>query len=224
MFDSIALKYDFLNHFLSFGIDRSWRRKAIRAISAYKKKPLILDVATGTGDLAIEALRIDPVKVTGIDISTKMLEEGKRKVEEKGLTAKIDLVCADSENIPFADNSFDVAMVAFGVRNFTDPLKGLSEMKRVLNNGGMIMVLEFSKPKGIIFRKLYDFYSFRFLPLVGKIVSKDKAAYHYLPESIRKFPDNESFLELLQQAGFSETRQTRLSGGIASIYTGFSYK
>jgi demethylmenaquinone methyltransferase/2-methoxy-6-polyprenyl-1,4-benzoquinol methylase len=224
MFDSIALKYDFLNHFLSFGVDRSWRRKAIRTISAYKKKPLILDVATGTADLAIEAMKIDPVKITGIDISTKMLEEGKRKIEEKGLNGKIELICADSESIPFSDNSFDVAMVAFGVRNFTDPLKGLSEMNRVLNKGGMIMVLEFSKPKGMIFRTLYDFYSFRFLPLAGKLVSRDKSAYTYLPESIRKFPDNELFLELLKKAGFTETRQIRLSGGIASIYTGFSYK
>lgn len=224
MFDSIALKYDFLNHFLSFGIDRFWRRKAIRTISAYKKNPVILDVATGTADLAIEAMRIDPVKITGIDISTMMLREGRKKIEEKGLTGKIDLVCADSENIPFDDHSFDVAMVAFGVRNFTDPLKGLSEMRRVLNERGMIMVLEFSKPKGFFFKALYDFYSLNFLPLIGRLVSKDQSAYRYLPESIRKFPDNELFLELLQKAGFSDTRQIRLSGGIASIYTGFSGK
>jgi demethylmenaquinone methyltransferase/2-methoxy-6-polyprenyl-1,4-benzoquinol methylase len=222
MFDSIALKYDFLNHFLSFGIDRFWRRKAIRTISAYKKNPVILDVATGTADLAIEAMRIDPVKITGIDISTKMLEEGRKKIERKGLVGKIELVCADSENIPFDNNSFDVAMVAFGVRNFTDPLKGLSEMKRVLNENGMIMVLEFSKPKGVIFRTMYDFYSLGFLPLVGRLVSKDKSAYRYLPDSIRKFPNNELFLDMLQKAGFADTRQIRLSGGIASIYTGFS--
>ena len=219
MFDSIAWRYDFLNHFLSFGIDRKWRKKAIRIISRHKKN-LILDVATGTGDLAIAAMRLDPSKITGIDISPNMLEIGRKKIEKMGLSGKISLVTADSENIPFDDNIFDVAMVAFGVRNFSDPLKGLSEMRRVLNVGGMIMVLEFSKPAGFFFRPVFNFYFRNVLPFFGKLFSKDNEAYRYLPESVMQFPDNEAFLELLHKAGFSGTRQVKLTGGIASIYTG----
>lgn len=220
MFDSIAWRYDFLNHFLSFSIDRLWRKKAIKEISKLKKNPSILDVATGTGDLAIAAMKLNPSKVTGIDISKKMLEFGKKKIERKGLTGTIDLIEGDSENIPFTDNYFDVAMVAFGVRNFADPLKGLSEMKRVVRKSGMIMVLEFSKPSGLIFRAVYNFYFRNILPFFGKLFSRDKSAYRYLPESVMKFPDNEEFLGLLTQAGFSGTRQIKLTGGVASIYTG----
>jgi demethylmenaquinone methyltransferase/2-methoxy-6-polyprenyl-1,4-benzoquinol methylase len=221
MFDSIAWRYDFLNHLLSFSIDRTWRKKAIREISRLKKNPAILDVATGTGDLAIASLKLNPSKVTGIDISKKMLEYGKIKIERKGLTGRIDLIQGDSEKIPFEDNCFDVAMVAFGVRNFSDPLKGLSEMKRVVRKSGMIMVLEFSKPSGIVFRTVYNFYFRNILPFFGKLFSKDKSAYKYLPDSVRKFPDNEDFLRLLSQAGFSQTQQKKLTGGVASIYTGF---
>jgi demethylmenaquinone methyltransferase/2-methoxy-6-polyprenyl-1,4-benzoquinol methylase len=220
MFDSIAWRYDFLNHFLSFSIDRLWRKKAIKEISKLKKNPSILDVATGTGDLAVAAMKLNPSKVTGIDISKKMLEFGKKKIERKGLTGTIDLIEGDSENIPFTDNCFDVAMVAFGVRNFADPLKGLSEMKRVVRKSGMIMVLEFSKPSGMIFRAVYNFYFRNILPFFGKLFSRDKSAYRYLPESVMKFPDNEEFLGLLAQAGFSGTRQIKLTGGVASIYTG----
>jgi len=220
MFDSIAWRYDFLNHFLSFGIDRLWRRRAIRIISKFCKNPHILDVATGTGDLAIAAMKLNPSKITGIDISQKMLEIGKEKINRKGFSGKIELIPGDSENIPFADNVFDVAMVAFGVRNFSDPLKGLSEMKRVIRNGGLIMVLEFSKPSGFPFRPVYNFYFRNILPFFGKLFSKDKAAYSYLPDSVMKFPDNDEFLKLLVLAGFSETRQIKLTGGVASIYTG----
>lgn len=220
MFDSIAWRYDFLNHFLSFNIDRLWRKKAIRIISKSHKNPIILDVATGTGDLAIAAMKLNPSKITGIDISKKMLEIGKVKIDRKGFSAKIELMQADSENIPFGDNIFDVAMVAFGVRNFSDPLKGLSEMKRVLRNNGMILVLEFSKPSGFPFRPVYNFYFRNILPFFGNLFSKDKAAYKYLPESVMKFPDNEDFLRLLRQAGFSGTNQIKLTGGVASIYTG----
>jgi demethylmenaquinone methyltransferase/2-methoxy-6-polyprenyl-1,4-benzoquinol methylase len=220
MFDSIAWRYDFLNHFLSFSIDRLWRKKAIKEISKLKKNPSILDVATGTGDLAIAAMKLNPSKVTGIDISKKMLEFGKKKIERKGLTGTIDLIEGDSENIPFTDNYFDVAMVAFGVRNFADPLKGLSEMKRVVRKSGMIMVLEFSRPSGLIFRAVYNFYFRNILPFFGKLFSRDKSAYRYLPESVMKFPDNEEFLGLLEQAGFSAARQIKLTGGVASIYTG----
>lgn len=220
MFDSIAWRYDFLNHFLSLSIDRLWRRKAIRIISAHCKNPRILDVATGTADLAIAAMRINPSGVTGIDISEKMLVIGKQKILKKGLSEKIELIYGDSENIPFADNTFDVAMAAFGVRNFADPLKGLSEMKRVLRKDGLIMVLEFSKPKGLIVRPVYNFYFRNLLPFFGKFFSKDKSAYYYLPESVMRFPDNEEFLSLLTKAGFKHTKQIKLTGGIASIYTG----
>ena len=220
MFDSIAWRYDFLNHFLSFGIDRIWRRRAVRIISQLYQNPEILDVATGTGDLAITAMRTNPLKITGIDISQKMLEIGKDKIRRKGFSGKIELMHGDSENIPFEDDLFDVSMVAFGVRNFSDPLKGLMEMKRVTRNGGMILVLEFSKPSGFLFRKVYNFYFTKILPFVGKLFSKDKSAYSYLPDSVYKFPDNEKFLELLTKAGFCETRQEKLTGGVASIYTG----
>lgn len=220
MFDSIAWRYDFLNHFLSFNFDRLWRRRAISIISKSYKKPYILDVATGTGDLAIAAIRINPSGIKGIDISRKMLEIGKEKVERKGLAGKIDLIPGDSEKIPFDDNMFDVAMVAFGVRNFSDPLTGLKEMRRVIRNGGMIMVLEFSKPSGFPFKPLYNFYFKNILPLFGRLFSKDKAAYRYLPDSVMKFPDNQEFLNLLVHAGYSETHQIKLTGGVASIYTG----
>jgi ubiquinone/menaquinone biosynthesis methyltransferases len=220
MFDSIAWKYDFLNHFLSLNIDRLWRRRAIKIISQSYKSPNILDVATGTGDLAIAAMKLNPAKITGIDISHKMLEIGKEKVEKKGFAGKIDLIQGDSEKIPFINNTFDVAMVAFGVRNFSDPVKGLSEMNRVIRNGGMIMVLEFSKPTGFPIKPLYNFYFRNILPFFGRLFSKDKDAYNYLPDSVMKFPDNEEFLKLLVEAGWSETHQVKLTGGVASIYTG----
>jgi demethylmenaquinone methyltransferase/2-methoxy-6-polyprenyl-1,4-benzoquinol methylase len=220
MFDSIAWRYDFLNHFLSFNFDRLWRRRAIKLISKSYKSPKILDVATGTGDFALEAMKLNPSKISGIDISCKMLEIGRKKVEKKGFSGKIDLIYGDSEKIPFDDNIFDVAMVAFGVRNFSDPIKGLLEMQRVIRRGGMIMVLEFSKPSGFPFKPIYNFYFRNILPLFGRLFSKDKAAYSYLPDSVMKFPDNEEFLQLLVRAGCSDTRQIKLTGGVASIYTG----
>ena len=220
MFDSIAWRYDFLNHFLSFNIDRLWRRRAIKIISKSYRSPLILDVATGTGDLAIAAMKLNPSGITGIDISNKMLEIGREKVKRLGFSEKIELIPGDSENISFDDNIFDVAMVAFGVRNFSDPLQGLVEMRRVIQKGGMIMVLEFSKPSGFPFKPLYNFYFRNILPLFGRLFSRDKAAYSYLPDSVMRFPDNEMFLGLLGQAGFSDTHQIKLTGGVASIYTG----
>jgi len=221
MFDSIAWRYDFLNHFLSFGIDRCWRRRAIRIISQTHINPaMILDVATGTGDLAIAALKLNPGLITGIDISLKMLEEGREKVRRRGFSDRICLVEGDSESIGFGDNTFDVAMVAFGVRNFTDPVKGLLEMNRVLHPGGLVMILEFSKPAGLLFRQLFNFYFLRILPLIGKIFSKNTTAYRYLPESVLQFPDNEKFVELVRKAGFTSVNQKKLTGGVASIYTG----
>lgn len=221
MFDSIAFRYDFLNHLLSFNIDRFWRKRAISVISETHKNPGILDVATGTGDLAIAAMKLDPVHVTGIDISRKMLEAGKEKIRKKGLSDRIDLLQGDSENIPFSDGSFDVVMVAFGVRNFSDRFKGLSEMNRVLNEKGLIMVLEFSRPERFLFKQMYYFYFRRLLPFIGKLFSRNSTAYSYLPESVMQFPDNEQFMGLMRSAGFSGVRQRKLTGGIASIYTGF---
>jgi demethylmenaquinone methyltransferase/2-methoxy-6-polyprenyl-1,4-benzoquinol methylase len=220
MFDDIAPRYDFLNHLLSFGVDRWWRRKAVSVISETHKNPRILDVATGTCDLAITALRLDPRHITGIDISSKMLESGRQKIRKKGLEGRIDLVHAGSENIPFSPGSFDVAMVAFGARNFSDILKGLSEMHRVLDENGMIMVLEFSKPRGFPFRQLYLFYFRMLLPLIGRIFSGNTTAYSYLPDSVMHFPDYEQFLDLMISAGFIKVRYRKLTGGIACIYTG----
>jgi demethylmenaquinone methyltransferase/2-methoxy-6-polyprenyl-1,4-benzoquinol methylase len=220
MFDSIAWRYDFLNHFLSFGIDNLWRRRVIRIISKSYKNPYILDVATGTADLAIAAIKLNPTKITGIDISGNMISIGKEKIKKKGLSGIIELIEGDSEKILFSDNTFDVAMVAFGVRNFSDPLKGLSEMNRVIRNGGMIIVLEFSKPTSLLFGPVYNFYFRNILPNMGKIFSKNKGAYSYLHDSVMKFPDNEKFIQLLKEAGFINNQQLKLTGGVASIYTG----
>jgi demethylmenaquinone methyltransferase / 2-methoxy-6-polyprenyl-1,4-benzoquinol methylase len=224
MFDDIASDYDFLNHFLSFGIDRIWRKKAVRMISRKHEHPEILDVATGTGDLAIAALKTDPLHITGIDISEKMLEAGRKKIRDKGLSERIDLVAGESERILFTDNKFDVVMSAFGVRNFADPFAGLTEMGRVLRSGGFILILEFSRPSAFPFRQIYKFYFLHILPLIGKLISKNNTAYRYLPETVMTFPENEEFLELLKKAGFSDVKQKRLSFGIASIYTGIIYK
>ena len=221
MFNSIARRYDFLNCFLSFGIDRIWRKRAVKIIARQYKNPYILDIATGTADLAIAAAKISGAKIIGIDISEKMLEIAEKKIIKKRLSDRISLIRADSENIPFPDNNFDVAMVAFGVRNFSDLSKGLSEMHRILRNSGMIVVLEFSKPQGFIFGHLYNFYLKRILPLIGRLFSGNKVAYSYLPDSVSRFPDNEDFLKMLSDAGFSETRLIKLTGGIAGIYTGF---
>lgn len=220
MFDSIAGSYDFLNHFLSFGIDRLWRRKAIRTLRGRYYNPLILDVATGTADLALSALKLSPRKVTGIDISENMLALGRKKVEGKGFSTTIELLRCESENIVFGDAIFDIAMVAFGVRNFRDPLRGLSEMNRVLKQGGTVMVLEFSKPSWFPFKQLYYFYFLHILPLIGRLFSGSNNAYSYLPESVLGFPDNESFMRMLRAAGFAPVNQIKLTGGIASIYTG----
>ncbi len=220
MFDSIAFRYDFLNHFLSFGVDKCWRKKAINIISGKYTKPEILDVATGTGDLAIAAMKLIPAHIKGIDVSDKMLRVGREKIRKKGLSGVIELQRGDSEMISFSNDTFDVAMVAFGVRNFSNPLDGLKEMNRVLKPGGMIMVLEFSKPSGFPFRQIYYLYFLSILPFIGRIFSGNRKAYSYLPESVMQFPDNDKFIELLYNAGFSALNQEKLTGGIASIYTG----
>lgn len=220
MFDSIAWRYDFLNRLLSFGIDRIWRRKAVRKISESFMDPEIIDVATGTGDLAIEAVKQGAAKVTGIDISEKMLEIGRQKIKARNLENVIELIKCDSENISFEDNTFDAAMAAFGVRNFRDPVKGLSEMRRVVNHGGLVVILEFSKPDGFIFKHLYNFYFTNFLPFTGAFFSRQKKAYRYLNESVMGFADKENFIQMMRESGLSEIKQTRMTGGIATIYTG----
>lgn len=220
MFNNIARYYDFLNHFLSLGIDRRWRKKAIATLA--KKQPkLILDVATGTGDLAIEAYQqLKPEKIIGIDISTKMLEIGRTKLEKKQLDQFITLEEGDSEKLPFADDSFDAVVVAFGVRNFANVEAGLREIVRVLRPGGQAVVLEFSKPKSFPFKQGYNFYFKYVLPTIGKITSKDKKAYGYLYESVQAFPEGEQFVDLLHHIGLNETTCTALTMGICSIYTG----
>jgi len=217
MFDNISTHYDFLNHFLSLGIDKRWRRKAIRLLRPYTPRQ-ILDIATGTGDFAIQALRLNPEKVVGVDISRGMLERGKAKLKKRGLEEKIELIYGDSENLQFKDNKFDAIIVAFGVRNFQDLNLGLSEMLRVLNSGGVVAVLEFSKPGRFPFKQVYDFYFKNILPFIGRKISNDHAAYTYLPESVQAFPEGNDFLKVLEKVGFKNTKCLPLTFGISSIY------
>jgi len=219
MFDNIAPKYDFLNHFLSFGIDKIWRRKAIRLLMKYNPAN-ILDVATGTGDFAIESLKTGAQKVVGVDISEEMLAVGRVKIEKLGLGNRIVLQQGDSEELKFSDNSFDAVTVAFGVRNFENLSKGIDEIFRVLKPGGIVCVLEFSKPRYFPVKQLYTFYSFYILPFLGRLFSNDKSAYRYLPESVEVFPDGEDFLAVLMKSGFTQTIQHRQTFGVATIYTG----
>ncbi len=219
MFNNIAPRYDLLNRILSMGIDKGWRTKAINFFK--NDSPLhLLDVATGTADFAIAALKINPKKITGIDISEGMLALGRKKIINKGLQHTIELVYGDSENLPFANATFDGAMVAFGVRNFGDLNKGLQEINRVLKPGARLVVLEFSRPEKFPFKQLCGFYFRYILPAVGKLVSKDSAAYTYLPESVKVFPYGDAFLGKLKDAGFLQTIQKQLTFGIASIYSG----
>ncbi|TAF63070.1 MAG: bifunctional demethylmenaquinone methyltransferase/2-methoxy-6-polyprenyl-1,4-benzoquinol methylase UbiE [Cytophagales bacterium] len=218
MFDRIARSYDFLNHFLSLGIDIYWRRRAL-AWLRQKNPTYILDVATGTADLALMAQKVLPAHTTiGIDISEKMLEIGRQKIEKKQLKDKITLYSGDSEQINFQENTFDAAMVAFGVRNFENPIKGLSEIRRVLKDKGTILVLEFSKPRLFPFKQLYNFYFSFILPLIGRIFSRDKEAYTYLPESVQQFPDGKAFGEMLQKAGFGAVQIKTMTLGVVSVY------
>lgn len=217
MFDQIAPKYDFLNHFLSLGIDKLWRKKAIRILSAYKYD-VLLDVATGTGDFAIAASKLNPTKIIGFDLSEQMLNVGRVKVDRLGLNKLIEFQKGDSEAMPFQDKQFNAITVAFGVRNFENLQNGLKEFHRVLKDDGVAVILEFSKPKYFPMKQLYLFYFFKILPFVGRMVSKDQSAYSYLPESVMAFPDDLKFLKLLQEIGFSRTMQKRLTFGIATIY------
>ncbi len=219
MFDTISGNYDFLNHFLSFGVDIGWRKKAIKLLQKDNPK-LILDVATGTGDFAIQALKLNPEKVIGIDISEGMLEVGRKKMIDRGYDKVIEMRSGDSEKLPFEENKFDAIIVAFGVRNFEDLQKGLGEMLRVLKPGGRVVILECSNPKSIWFRPIYLFYFKVITPLVGKIFSKDPAAYSYLPESVSAFPDGKDFTFILDQVGYKNTSCRPLTFGISSLYSG----
>jgi len=220
MFNHIATKYDFLNRFLSAGIDIGWRKKAIKEISNINPL-LILDVATGTADLAILSTKIlTPKKVIGIDISEGMLEIGKMKVKKRGLEHIIELKNGDSECLPFSDNTFDAVTVAFGVRNFQNLMIGLAEIKRVIKPGGKMVVLEFSKPTFPIVKQLYSLYMNIITPWAGKFFSKNKEAYSYLDKSIKLFPESEDFIHLLNTLDFRETYCKKLSFGICSIYCG----
>ena len=216
MFNNVADTYDFLNHFFSLGIDKLWRKKLVNLIS--KEQPIkLLDVATGTGDLAIAESVIPNIQITGIDISEGMLEVGKAKVKQKQIN-NIQLQLGDSENIELATDSFDAVSVAFGVRNFENLEKGLLEMQRVLKPGKKLFVLEFSKPSNFIFRSIYYLYFFYILPFVGRIVSKDSSAYSYLPESVKNFPSGKEFVEVLQKCNFKGIECKTLFFGISSIY------
>ena len=219
MFDDISGKYDFLNHFFSFGIDHLWRKKLVRLLAP--SKPLsILDVACGTGDLALSLARLRPQRIVGIDISEKMLEIGRQKISRKGQEPVIRLQQGDAEHIPFPDNTFDAVTVAFGVRNFDDLGLGLSEMRRVLKPGGCMLILEFSHPAAFPMKQLYGFYSHAVIPAVGRLISGSRTAYTYLPQSVDAFPSGKDFLEILDQRGLARVNQISLTGGIASVYTG----
>ena len=220
MFDNIAYRYDFLNRFLSVGIDVLWRKKAIRQLKDVNPK-IILDVATGTADVAIMTAQIlQPEKIIGIDISDGMLNFGRKKINKLGLATLIELLNGDSETIKFDDNSFDAVTVAFGVRNFQNLEKGLSEIKRVLKPGGRLVVLEFSKPKAILVKQLYNVYMNVVAPGMGRLFSKNRNAYKYLDESIKKFPEGKNFTTILDNLGYTNTYCKPLSFGICSIYCG----
>ncbi|GAB3936297.1 bifunctional demethylmenaquinone methyltransferase/2-methoxy-6-polyprenyl-1,4-benzoquinol methylase UbiE [Mucilaginibacter myungsuensis] len=220
MFNNIAKTYDFLNHFMSLGIDVIWRKLAINELK--KDKPAtILDVATGTGDFAFEALSIlKPEKIVGVDISQGMLDVAKQKIAKRGLSDKFEVKLGDSEGLPFDDSQFDALTVAYGVRNFENLEKGLADMLRVIKPGGKAVILEFSKPKVFPVKQMYSFYFNYITPGIGKLFSKDSRAYSYLPESVAAFPDGKDFVALMDKVGFKHTKNRPLAFGICSIYTG----
>ncbi len=220
MFDDIAFRYDFLNRFLSVGIDTGWRKKAIKELRLLNPST-VLDVATGTGDVAILTYKmLKPKKIFGIDISSKMLQIGNEKIARLGIQDHVELLKGDSETISFTDNSFDAVTVAFGVRNFENLEKGLVEIKRVLRSGGKLVILEFTKPTMPFVKNIYNFYLKVIAPKVGTIISKNKDAYKYLNDSVQKFPERENFVTILNKLGYKNTSCKTLSLGICSIYCG----
>lgn len=218
MFDNISPKYDFLNRSLSLGIDVWWRKKMMRELKGISLNQ-VLDIATGTADVALATSKLNPNSIIGVDISEGMLSVGRIKVEKKGLSSLIKLQKADSENLPFSENQFDAITVAFGVRNFEHLSKGLDEMCRVLKPGGKLVILEFSRPRIFPVKQLYDFYFRYFCPWWGKVVSKDNSAYKYLYDSVSAFPEGEQFLSIAQQSRFKQLKAQRLTFGIVSLYT-----
>ncbi len=219
MFDKIAPKYDLLNRVLSLGIDVWWRKKALGYLRNDHPKN-ILDVATGTADVAIMAAKtLQPEHITGIDIANQMLDFGREKITKAGLSDVIRLETGDSENLRFADQSFDAVTVAFGVRNFENLEKGLSEMYRVLRPNGRVVILEFSKPHLFPFKQLYNTYFKYVLPFIGRLTSRDVRAYTYLFESVQVFPEGDQFIQILSKTGFHQAQCERLTLGICSIYT-----
>jgi demethylmenaquinone methyltransferase/2-methoxy-6-polyprenyl-1,4-benzoquinol methylase len=219
MFNNISAKYDFLNHFLSLGIDKIWRKKAVKMLREIKPTK-ILDIATGTGDFAIESLSLSPKEVVGLDISEGMLEKGREKMVKRKIDHIISMRLGDSENIPYEDNYFDALTVGFGVRNFENLEKGLAEMLRVVRPGGKLLILEFSKPKKFPVKQYYAFHSKYIIPFFGKRISKDEKAYAYLPESVAAFPEGEAMENILKSLGYKNVNSTLVSGGIATIYAG----
>lgn len=222
MFSRIAFRYDLLNQLLSFGIHKQWRRKAIRLLQSEIHNPQseLLDVATGTGDFAIEAVKLNPRKIIGIDLAEEMLKRGREKLGKKNLSSTIRLLKGDAENIPFPNGYFDAATVGFGVRNFVNLEKALREIFRVLKPGGILAILEFSLPEKFPVKQLYGFYLKYCCPLLGKIISGDAEAYSYLERSVRAFPSGEGFCEMLLQSGFSDVKFFPLTFGIVTIYAG----
>ncbi|MEL4309011.1 bifunctional demethylmenaquinone methyltransferase/2-methoxy-6-polyprenyl-1,4-benzoquinol methylase UbiE [Joostella sp. CR20] len=221
MFDAISEKYDGLNRVISFGIDIKWREKVVKLVNSTNPTN-ILDIATGTGDLAINmALKTNAEKITGLDISPGMLEVGKQKVAQKNLSNKIEMVIGDSEALPFTDNTFDAITVAFGVRNFEDLEKGLSEIYRVLKPGGIFVVLETSNPTKTPYKQGYNFYTKNILPTIGKVFSKDRSAYAYLSESASVFPFGEKFNNILRKIGFTNVNDKPQTFGVATIYEAY---
>jgi len=217
MFNQISPKYDLLNHLLSANIDKLWRRRVIKRLELFTHNQ-ILDIATGTADFAIAASKLKDAKITGIDISEGMLNVGKKKIEKNKLETRITLLQADSENLPFPDNSFDAVIVGFGVRNFETLKTGLAEIFRVLKPGGVFFVLEFSRPRSAPFKQVYQYYFTQVLPFVGRLVSKSSNAYTYLPESVKEFPDGDDFLSILAEVNFTKSRFFSQTFGIATIY------
>ncbi|MDY8138815.1 bifunctional demethylmenaquinone methyltransferase/2-methoxy-6-polyprenyl-1,4-benzoquinol methylase UbiE [Aquimarina sp. 2201CG5-10] len=218
MFDTISGNYDGLNRVISFGIDVKWRKKVVALVGKNNPKT-ILDVATGTGDLAINLSKTGASEIIGLDISSGMLEVGKNKINAKNLDKVISMVQGDSENLPYTDNYFDAITVAFGVRNFENLEKGLSEIFRVLKPGGLFVVLETSNPTKTPYRQGYKFYCNTILPIIGKIFSKDKSAYSYLSESAAAFPYGEAFNNILKKIGFIDIKDKPQTFGVATIYT-----
>jgi demethylmenaquinone methyltransferase / 2-methoxy-6-polyprenyl-1,4-benzoquinol methylase len=220
MFDNVASKYDFLNQTLSGGLHNTWRKKAIAQLANRQPKD-ILDIATGTADLAIAAMVLKPNKIIGVDLSEGMLELGRKKLIEKKLDHIISLEKGDAENLRFPENSFDAIMVSFGIRNFENLEKGLISMYRCLRPNGQLMVLEFSKPKNVFVKAYYYFHNRVFVQLMGKLFSKDSRAYKYLPASVAAFPEGDEFLSIMRKSGYQNVKDIRLTFGVVSIYNGF---